>query len=563
MLTPSKLKVAIASALCLMSVSLNALSVESDKKPTTKPMPSNEFVFKYLAGEIAGQRGETGLSSNIFLDLAKSTRDARIAERAAKTAVQANEPTIAVEAVSLWSELAPDSTEAQQASMQMLIAQGKLQEAKPFLQKLLAKEDTRTNGFMYLNSLFNRQPNKETVLALVQELAKPYPSLPEAHFSIALAAKVANQNDLAITETEQADRLKPGWETAAILKGQVLFAQSQPSALAFFKTHLAQYPSNNEVRLTYARLLVNLKQLDEAKTQFVILANNPNSNPEMLVVVALLSSQSEDYANAEKYFKQALDKKFKDPDQIYYYLGQLEERQKHYAEAKKYYEQVAGGNHGFEAKLAIGNIIGVTQNANSAMAYLDDLHDLTNEQLARVIQLEASLLNQEKRYQEAYDLLDKAHHNLPEMSDLAYDLAMSAERLGKIDVSEKLLRQLIETRPDFPQAFNALGYSLADRNIHIDEAYGYIEKALSLSPNDFYILDSMGWVKYRQGKFDQALEYLHRAYAAQSDPEVAAHITEVLWHQGKQDEAIKTLENALQLFPGNEVLLKASEKFKR
>jgi len=153
-------------------------------------------------------------------------------------------------------------------------------------------------------------------------------------------------------------------------------------------------------------------------------------------------------------------------------------------------------------------------------------------------------------------------NTLPNTPELVYDHAMAAERLQRLDVMEKELRRLIQIKPDFAQAYNALGYSLADHNMRLDEARGLIEKALTLSPNDYFILDSMGWVQYRLGKLDKAADYLRRAYTVQTDPEIAAHLGEVLWQQGKHDEAVKTWEEALREHPDNESLLNTTKKFK-
>jgi Flp pilus assembly protein TadD len=193
---------------------------------------------------------------------------------------------------------------------------------------------------------------------------------------------------------------------------------------------------------------------------------------------------------------------------------------------------------------------------------LDDLEGMNNEQLALVLQAEASLLGQAKRYDEAYDLLDKAVQTLPSSPEIIYDYAMAAERLNRLDVTERELRKLIKIKPDFAQAYNALGYSLADRNVKLEEARTLIEKALTLSPNDHFILDSMGWVEYRLGKLEQAVDYLRRAYTTQTDPEIAAHLGEVLWKQGNQDEAKQILEEALRTHPDSEVLINTTKKFK-
>lgn len=524
---------------------------------------TSDFVYKYLLGEVAGQRGDLSLASSLFLDLAKSSRDPRLAERAAKAAIYGNNPRNAIQATNLWVELDPSSIEAQQASTQMLVGTGKIAETKPHLQKLLAKEDTRANGFLYLNTLFAQQTDKNAVLSLVQELAKPYPKLPEAHFTVAHAAWAAGKNELAINELNTSDKLRPGWETSAILHGQILAAKSPDDALAFFRGFLSQHADANDVRLTLARLLVNLKRFDEAKKEFVKLVQSSKGNPEIMVVVGLLSVQVADYAEAERYFQQALNNGFKDPDQVYLYLGQMAEKQKHDDQALSWYNKVQPGERYLDAKLNIANLMAHKQGIDAAIQMLDELEGLSPEQEVLVIQTEANILNQGKRYQEAYDLLGKALDNLPNTPEIVYDYAMAAERIERLDVTETELRKLIQLKPDFAQAYNALGYTLADRNIKLEEARNLIEKALSLSPDDHFILDSMGWVEYRLGKLDQAVDLLRRAYTAENDPEIAAHLGEVLWQQGKHDEALQTWESALREYPENEVLIKTTKKFKQ
>ncbi|MEY3651336.1 MAG: hypothetical protein RLZZ351_701, partial [Pseudomonadota bacterium] len=198
----------------------------------------------------------------------------------------------------------------------------------------------------------------------------------------------------------------------------------------------------------------------------------------------------------------------------------------------------------------------------AAVMMLDDLQDLTNLQIALVIQTQANLMMQAKRYQEAFDLLDKAVLNVPDHPELIYDHAMVAERLEKFDIVESQLRKLIKLKPSFAQAYNALGYSFADRNIHLEEAYQLIEKALSFNPNDHFVIDSMGWVNYRLGKLDKAVEYLKAAYKFQADAEIAAHLGEVLWQQGHQKEAEKIWNEALKNSPENEALIKTVKQFK-
>ena len=539
----------------------NALAANNASVKPSITTANPEFVYKYLLGEIAGQRGDVVLASQLFLDLAKQTRDARLAERAARTAAYARQPGLALQASKLWAELDPSSTEAQQASSQLLVASGNLKEAKPHIKQLLAKEDTRANGFLYLNSLLENQKDKKEVLEAVKEFAAPYPKLPEAHFAIAQAAWLADKIDVAKSELATADKLRPGWEAGAQLQGQILLKDSPEKALGFFKDFLVKYPKANDVRLSYAKLLVNQKKFAEAKPEFVKLNEAAKDRPEISAVVGLLSSESNDYTMADKYFQQALDNGFKEKEQIYLYQGRNAERSKNDSKALEWYDKVAPGDHYFEGRLAAANVIARSKNVDAAISMLDEVNDLTPEQQIIVIQSEASMLAQAKRHQESFDLLQKAVQNIPDSPELIYDFAMSAERLKKYDVMETQLREVIKQRPDYAAAYNALGYSFADRNIKLNEAKTLIETALKLAPNDHYMMDSLGWVHYRLGNLKQAAEYLRKAYEIQADPEIAAHLGEVLWQQGLQTEAKKIWADALLINPENDVLVSTSKKF--
>ncbi len=532
---------------------------------------NGEFVFKYLAAEVAGQRGELGLSTKLFFDLAKSSRDVRLAERAAKVAMYSKNAQVALETAKLWLELDANSTEAQQAATQLYVINGDLNAAKPLLQKLLEKEDTRANGFLYLNSLLSHQANKTNVLQLVQDLAAPYPQLAEAHFTIGQAAFQANNLQLALSETIRANQLRPNWEIAAIQQADILFSTSPDQAISFYRSFLNDTPDANDACLNLARMLIKQSRFNEAKPELLKLSKLANSNPEILVVVGLLSIQSNEFSDAEKYFLQALNSNIKNKDPIYLYLGQIAEKNNNDAEAVNWYSKVQQpgekassqqADHYLDAKLSMANVMSRTQGADAAIQMLDDLENLSDAQLAQVITAQANLLAQAKRFQESYELLGKAVANMPNSNELIYDYAMAAERVQQFTVLETQLRKLIKIKPDFAQAYNALGYSFTERNIKLEEANKLIAKALELSPNDHYIMDSMGWVQYRLGNLDKAFECLNKAYNLQNDAEIAAHLGEVLWKQGKQDEASKIWADTLKVSPDNDLLLKTIKRFK-
>ena len=526
-----------------------------------------EFVYRYLVAEVAGQRGDLATSGTIFYELAKTTRDASLAERAAKVAAYGNVPGLTIPAVKLWADIDPASNEAQQAMTEMLIATGKLSDAKPFLAKIFAKEEARAGGFLYINSLLSRSPDKAGVLALVESLAKPYPDLAEAQFAIAQSAWAAKKDDVALQALNNAAMLKPGWPIAALLKGQILFGKSPQEAIDFYQSFLDTHEDSNEVRLNMAKLLVSQKQYEAAKKQFPIIISNASNSPEkngaeITAVVGLLSLQSADYVAADKYLQESLKMGFKNVDQIYIYLAQVAEKQKQDDIASAWYNKVQPGQHYIEAQVNLANVIARSESVDKAIEKLDALEDLNTEQQIIVIQTEAALLAKAGRDQDAFDLLDKAAKNLPNTPELIYDYALAAERVLKFDIMEAELRKTIAAKPDFAAAYNALGYSFADRNIRLDEALKLIEKALSISPNDHYMLDSLGWAHYRKGNFDQAIMYLQQAYNVSQDPEIAAHLGEVLWQKGRHDEAKKIWNDALSNNPTNKVLLSTANKFK-
>ncbi|MGZ8258502.1 MAG: tetratricopeptide repeat protein, partial [Methylotenera sp.] len=421
----------LASALslngCATKSNLKAESGSADAASAAAAPAENEltseFVYKYLVGEVAGQRGDLVTSSSIFYDLAKTERDPRLAERAAKIAAYGNVPSLALPAVELWSELDPASTEAQQAMIEMLIATGKLNDTEPYLAKLLAKKETRTGGFLYLNTILSRSDDKAGVLRLVQSLAKPYPKLAEAQFAIAQSAWSAGQNDMALQALDKAESLKPGWPVAALLKGQILLGKSPQAALDFYQDFLKKYPKANEVRMNMAKLLVNQKQYDAAKKEFPLILKNAKNSPEVTAIVGLLSFQSGDYVAAESYFQQVLTLDFKDTDQIYIYLAQTAEKQGRDDVAISWYNKVEPGQRYLEAQLNLANVIARTQSVDKAIEKLDAIEDLNTEQQIIVIQSQAALLAKAKRNQDAFGLLEKTVKNLPNTPELVYDYA--------------------------------------------------------------------------------------------------------------------------------------------
>jgi tetratricopeptide (TPR) repeat protein len=553
------IKLIVVFCLCVMSI--NSALAQSSVKPSITEANA-EFVYKYLLGEIAGQRGDLSLASQLFLDLAKKTRDPRLAERAAKTAAYGRHQRLALDSATLWAELDPSSLEAQQATSQMMISTGDIQSAVPHIKELLNKEESRATTFLYLNDLLRNQQDKKAVLTTIKGLAQPYPVSAEAHFAVAQAAWFAQDMDAAESAIKQASQLRPDWEVSAQMQGHILAKKSPEKAVDFYKAFLNKNPKANNLRMHYAKLLVRLKRYEEAKPEFTKLTELEKDNPDTNAVVGLLSLEANELDMAEQYLQQSLRNDFKDPEKIYMYLGIIADRKKNKSKALEWYGKIHKSNqHYLEAQLATANIIAQTKNTDAAISMLDNLTELTVAQEVVVAQAKASLLVQDKRHQEAFELIKKTINTIPNTPQLIYDYAMAAERIGKLDLMENELRKVIQLKSDFSAAYNALGYSFADRNINLKEAKALIETAHKLSPSDHYILDSLGWVEYRLGNYALAVEHLRKAYSVQEDPEISAHLGEVLWKQGLQEEAKNIWGKALKAFPENSTLVSTSKKF--
>ncbi|HEX7972683.1 MAG TPA: tetratricopeptide repeat protein [Thiobacillus sp.] len=519
-----------------------------------------DILFKFLVAEVAGQRGAIGVAESAYLDLARQTRDPRIARRAAEVSVFARDTAGALEATRLWAATEPDSARAQQTLAALLLNEGRFGEAEPILRTLL-KEDS-ANGFLHLLALMGKMRDSVAALELVERLAADYPALPEARFAVAQAAASAGRFDAAVGALQQADSLRPGWEPAALMRAQILARTSNADALAFMRTFLAAHADAREVRLAYARTLVSANQFTEARAEFMRLLGDFPGNPEVSFAAGLLSMQMGDLDAARDLLTRTLEYNPRDPDAVQYYLGQVAEQMKQPDSAAAHYAEVNTGNYLVPARARQAALLARAGRPDEARALLAATRGENDVQNVRLIQAQAEVLRDSREHGAVFDVLSEGLKRYPDSADLLYDHAMAAEKLGKLDVLETDLRRVIVLRPDDAQAYNALGYTLADRTGRLAEAITLLDKALALAPQDAFILDSMGWAQYRSGNLGRAQEYLERAYKVRPDPEIAAHLGEVLWARGQRDEAGLLWQTSLQTHPQNEVLLETLHRLK-
>jgi tetratricopeptide (TPR) repeat protein len=524
---------------------------------------SGGMLYEFLLAEVALQRGNVGLAAQAYVDLAKKTRDPRVAKRATEIALYARMSGIATESARIWLETEPQSAQALQTLTGLLVSTNRLEEAQPYLKSLLVSGGrSPADGFMQLNRLLGANPDKAATLRTIQGLAASFPALPEAKFAIAQAAVSAGNDALALTQIREAAALRPDWELAVLFEAQVLQKTSVTASRERLAAYLKANPKAREARMSYARALVAEQKLPEARTEFQrLLAENPD-NPDVVYAVGLLAFQLNDYAAARQSLERLLTMNFRDRNTLRLYLGQIAEEEKKYPDALRWYGEVTRGEQYLNAQLRYASVLGKQGNLEAARAHLRQVGAANPEQKGQLVLAEAALLRDAKREREAFDLVANALGEQPENPELLYDYAMLAEKIDRVEAMETSLRKLIVLRPDNAHAYNALGYSLADRNLRLPEAKQLIEKGLSLAPNDAFIIDSMGWVFYRMGDNKTAIEYLRRAYAMRPDAEIAAHLGEVLWADGARAEAEKIWRDAMQQHPGNETIASTIKRLK-
>lgn len=534
-----------------------ASQLDLPKQDLTAPI-----LFDFLVGEIALQRDNLEIAVNRYIKLAKTTRDPRIAKRATEIALHSGNPFAAEQAATMWVALDLDSTDARQTLAALLVNLGKLDAARPHLEKLLATEkDNLGNTFMQLNQLLSRNPNKVTTLQLIQQLSKPYTDLPEVHFAISQAAWFANQHPLALEEMQRALALRPEWELAAIHNGRIIQRISGTGASEFYRNYLKKYPAANEVRIAYARILISDNQIDLANEQLQLLAEKNPEDPEIMLAIGLLATEMGQFDITEASFKKALSLGYKDANAVHFHLAQIYEETKRPDLAMESYHLVKSGPRYLPAQIRYADLLASKGYVKEAREHLNKLPVANDQQAAHLVLAEAQILRRSKAYQEVFDLLNDALKKLPDYPELLYDRALAADKIGKFNILEQDLRKLIKLKPDNAHAYNALGYSLAERRAQLPEALKLIKKAIELSPEDPYIMDSLGWVYYRMGNFTDGLNYLNLAFAARPDPEIAAHLGEVLWVQGAKEDARNIWRSALEKDPDNEVLLETVKRF--
>ncbi|MCE2680132.1 MAG: tetratricopeptide repeat protein [Burkholderiales bacterium] len=541
----------------------------------SEAFPAVEFdsgvIYQILASEIASQRGQPATAYATYMSLATKLKDPRLARRGLEIALREQNIESALESAQLWNALSPNNAQAAQSLTVLLVSTGKLEEALPRIQSKLnadkaayaaavatglPPEDT---PFEQVQRQLLRAPNKLKAYELMQTLFASDLNNPLAIRVLAAQAHFANLNDKAV---EYAKLLLNAEYTAANAMTLAQYAQSTEGgakfAIGVLEKFLKKQPNNTEVISALARFYTVEQEWTKARNLFEpMLAENPD-NAEILYVVAGLAIQQNDRVAANRYFKRFLEVSPEDGERelsaMYLSLSQLAEEDKDYEDALKWLGKVNNPSVNMTVLVRKALIQGKQNKFTEALGTLSAAKPRTDSEKVQLALAEIQLLRDSNKTDAAMQRVQRSLGELPDQPDLLYEQAMLAEKLQQLDTVEKNLRRVIALRPDNPHAYNALGYSFADRKIRLEEAKSLIEKALELAPNDAFITDSLGWVLFRMGRNAEALEVLKRAYELKPDAEIAIHLGEVLWVMGDGESATKILRTVKSNAATNSIL---------
>lgn len=529
------------------SAPANGLSQELIRTGVQGVTQESEIVYLLLAAEMAGQRGQYQIALENYLKAAGMTKDPRVAERATQIALYLKDIDKAREAAVLWQEKDPANAEAARINAMLLLKAGQAHAALDQFGKLLSLPGVDLESTLIeLVKLLDAEVSKEEGLKLMRQLVDRFPRMAEIHFAYALLAADKSEYALALDETERALTLHPDWSRARLLQAQVMSQMGDSrAAREVIQRALKSDPTNVRLRLIYSQLLAKAGDVRAAEKELVrILSRDPhNEDARFGLGMALMELGREERAR-EEFSQLAESSRWR--MQAFFYLGLIEARKNRLHSALQWFDKVTSGPLAFDAQVnGITALINLGQLSEARHRLSEVRKKFPNEAL-RLYLLESELLTKNKDYLSAFDLLSEALEEMPGQVELLYTRALVAEQLDRVEVLEADLRAVLEKNPDDANALNALGYTLADRADRLDDAKKYLDRALELKPDDPAILDSYGWLQYRLGNYSVALEYLRRAYDMINDPEIGAHLGEVLWESDRRKEAKKVWREALK-----------------
>jgi tetratricopeptide (TPR) repeat protein len=569
---------ALALAAACLGLATGAWAQESDAPPANSALTAPLF-YQLLIGEMELSEGSAGTAFEVVFDAARKTGNEQLYRRATDIALQARAGDQALLAVQAWRTALPESLDALRYQVQILVALNRLADAVEPLRALIKATPASDRPLMIAAAprFFARTGDRKAAAMALDGALAGYAETP----ATATAARVAmgrgwllaQEPARALDLARKAHHDEPGAEGPALLAIELM--QATDGAEPIVTGFLAAKPGNVPVRMLYARVLAAAQRNAEAITQLEIITRNDSATAQpWLSLGALhldLRQAKEATVALKKYLELApaapsdINAASADDDetpsseagllQAYMLLAQAAEMQGDFAQAEVWLSKVDSPQRALEVQVRRASLLARQGKIDEARALIRKAPEKTPEDARAKAFAEAQVLRDVKQWNAAYDVLAAASLKFPNDADLLYEQAMIAEKQDHLDDMERLLRKVIEIQPEYHHAYNALGYSLAERNLRLEEARDLIRKALALKPGEPFITDSLGWVEYRLGNREEAARLLRQAYHSRPDPEIAAHLGEVLWVSGQRDEARRVLREARRRDADNDVLL--------
>lgn len=536
--------------------------------PTRSAMDANLF-FQVLVAEIQANSGDPGSAYQIYLEAARRLQNGQLFQRSVEVALRARAGEQALTAAKAWRQALPQSRDAAEFNTHILIALGRSKELAAPLRALIQLTPTvqQTQLIASLPRSLARLQDRVAAARVIDEATEPWRKAPlesaAAWGASAEAWLMAGRPETAMAATRQALKLDASQLSAQLVATDLIGQQADAEPLV--KAQLARPGASPVLRLAYARKLATTQRYSEAAEQLgPLIAAQPEQEGHRVLLAAIrLEMRQIDAAEAaiQPVLQKATTPPSKDQEQAFLLMAQVADRRNQPTEALRWLDKADPKHEKLAVQSQRARLLAAQGKLSEARSSLRKLPETEARDGVLKIQTEAQLLRELKQWRDAWTVLEQGSQRFPEDPDLLYDQAMVAEKLKRFDEMEQLLRKVIALSPDHAGAYNALGYSFAERNINLPEARKLIEQALALRPGDAYIVDSLGWVAFREGKLDEARQLLTQAYSSRQDAEIAAHLGEVLWLQGDREGALKFWREAAARDKANETLQETLKRF--
>lgn len=536
-------------------------------EPALQPLASSDAQaqFHVLAGEMAAGRQQPAVAAAEFLEALKVIDDADLAQRATALAVVARDEDLAKRAAQRWLELDSTSMDAREILARIALSHGDLVEVIEQCREIIDGHAGGTSeGFRHVALILGQIDDRlaEPALEVMKQLILPWPELSGAYQAMGMLALRFGQLPIAEQAAGRARELAPKDREPALLLVGVYAKQGRLEEADKLMNQLLRDDKNPaELRLGYAKLLLESEQRDAARKQLLKALEQKPDLADARFALGVLAFNDRDYKASEAYFKPLL--KTPRAQDATYELGRIAEAQRNYPAALDYYAQVTRGVQSLDAAVRRASVLARQDRLPEARELLASLREQLPQLAERFYLAEGDLLLGADELDAAQKLYSEALSEFPQDPDLIYGRSLVYERQKKLDLAEKDLRTLLNESPDDTRALNALGYMLVVHTNRYDEAHELIGKALAQEPEDPAIIDSMGWVQFKRGNTEDARDLLRKAFARFPDPEVAAHLGEVLWTLGSQDEARTIWDKALRDNPGHPTLTETVDRLTR